>query len=91
MIKKLINRNLEKLFIFFFITVFFLYNFNRISYGLPFFINVDENAFLYSSLAYISFITGYEPNFIDPLTAPLINIILILKLVFINEFLLNSL
>ncbi len=91
MIKKLIYRNLDKFFIFFLITVFFLYNFNRISYGLPFFINLDENAFQYSSLAFINFITGYDPNFIDPIVAPLINIILILKSIFINEFLLNSL
>ena len=91
MSKKFILQNLDKFFVFFVILIFFLYNFNRINYGLPFFINLDENAFQYSSLAFINFITGYEPNFIDPIIAPLINIILILKSVFINELLINSL
>ncbi len=89
--KKIISRNLDKYFIFFLILIFFLYNFNRINYGLPFFINLDENAFQYSSLAFINFVTGYKPNFIDPIIAPLLNIILILKSIFINELLFNSL
>ena len=81
---------LEKFFIFIIIILFFLYNLSIIDYGLPFFLNLDENSFQYSSLSYLSFFTGYF-NIIDPIYAPLINIILILKLIFINEFIINSL
>ena len=42
MIKKISN-NLDKIFIIILILVFFIYNLGRIEYGLPFFINLDEN------------------------------------------------
>ena len=83
-------RHFDKLLVIILIITFFLYNFKRIDYGLPFFLNLDEIAFQYSSLFYLSFITGYS-NIIDPIYAPLLNLILILKSVFINEFILNSL
>ncbi len=73
------------------IIFFFWYNFNRINYGLPFFINLDENAFQYSSLRFLKFITGYETTIMEPIYAPLLNLILILNYVFINEYILNSL
>ena len=71
--------------------IFFLLNFRNIDYALPFFVNSDEIAFLTSSISYISFITNIEHRIIDPIIAPLLNIILILNLTFLNEFVLNSL
>ena len=71
--------------------IFFWYNYNKINYGLPFFINLDENAFQYSSLRFLKYITGYESKIMEPIYAPLLNLVLILKYVFINEYILNSL
>lgn len=81
----------EKIFICLVIIFFFWYNYNRINYGLPFFINLDENAFQYSSLRFLKYITGYESKIMEPIYAPLLNLVLILKYVFINEYILNSL
>tara|TARA_B100001093_G_C26798611_1_gene1002336 strand:+ start:129 stop:1922 length:1794 start_codon:yes stop_codon:yes gene_type:complete len=81
----------EKLTVLTIIIIFYLYNLNRIEYGLPFFINLDESEFQYSSLSYLSFITGYKGDLIEAIYAPLINVILILIHIFFNEFILNSL
>ena len=84
--------NLIKLFfVISLIFAFFIINFNRISYGLPFFLNSDENSFLYSNLSYISFITGFKSSTLDPIYAPIISIILVLKSIFFNELIINSL
>ena len=91
MIKSRIYKNFDKIFIFFLIIVFFIYNLSRIDYGLPFFLNLDETAFQYSTLSFLSFITGYSGFGYNPIYAPLINLILILKSIFINELLINSL
>ena len=87
---RLIQHYLDKIFINLLIIIFFTYNFSRISYGLPFFLNLDETRFLYSTLSYLSFITGHF-GFGDPVIAPLFSLILILKSIFIGEFLINSL
>ncbi len=89
--------NLGKLFfVFFLIIIFFTINFDRISYGLPYFLNSDENEFLYSSLRFVGFITGLNMDLSfagssNPLYAPLMSAILILKSIFFNEFIINSL
>jgi hypothetical protein len=88
--KKKIQEILEKFYIFIIIILFFTFNFNRADYGLPFFINLDEINFKYSTLSYLSYFTGYS-KFKDPIYAPLLNLIIILKLIFINEYLINSL
>ena len=85
------HKHREKLIVLTIIIIFYLYNLNRIDYGLPFFINLDESEFTYSSLSYLSFITGYQRGLGDPMYAPLINLILILNYIFFNEFILNSL
>ena len=90
--KKSIYKNIDKIFIFFLIIIFFTYNYSRINYGLPFFLNFDETSFKYSTLSFLSFITGYSNSgSYNPIYAPLINLILILKSIFINELLINSL
>ena len=61
------NARLEKLIVLTLIIIFYLYNYNRIEYGLPFFINLDESEFTYSSLSYLSFITGYPRGLGDPM------------------------
>ena len=86
------NYSLGKLFfVFFLIIIFFTINFDRISYGLPYFLNLDENEFLYSNLLFLNFITGLNAGSSNPIYAPLISIILILKSIFFNEFIINSL
>ena len=88
---KKIHKHLDKLTVFVIIIIFYLYNLNRINYGLPFFINLDEINFQYSSLSYLHFITGYGSTPGDPFLAPLLNLILILKYIFFNELILNYL
>ena len=79
MSKKSIYKNIDRIFIFFLIIIFFTYNYNRIDYGLPFFLNFDETSFKYSSLSFLSFITGHSNSgSYNPIYAPLINLILIL-------------
>jgi hypothetical protein len=88
-LKKKIDKS--KIFIFFLIIIFFTINLKYIDYGLPFFLSLDENAFLYSNLDFINFLTGFKTNLSNPIYAPLLSFILILKSIFINEFVLNSL
>ena len=88
---KIIYKNFNKVFIVTLIFIFFTYNLSRIDYGLPFFINLDENTFQYSSLAYLKFLTGYSGFGYNPIYAPFLNLILILNSIFFNEFILNSL
>tara|TARA_X000000950_G_scaffold256079_1_gene321270 strand:+ start:4112 stop:5845 length:1734 start_codon:yes stop_codon:yes gene_type:complete len=71
------------------IVIFFVLNKNIIDYGLPFFAQEDENAFLKGTLSYISFITGIKRELSDPFLGPLMNLFLTLKLLFINEIILN--
>jgi hypothetical protein len=86
------NRNyLDKIFISLLIIIFFTYNSGRLNYGLPYYLNLDETRFLYSTLSYLNFITGHKWFFGDPIIAPLFSLILILKSIFINEVLINSL
>jgi len=84
-------KNFDKIFISFLLIIFFFYNLNRIDYGLPFFINLDENTFQYSSLAFLKFITGYSGFGYNPIYGPLLNLILILIFIFFNEVIINSL
>ncbi len=44
------TKNIQKILIVFLLIIFFVLNFNNINYGLPFFTNSDEIAFLISSL-----------------------------------------
>ncbi len=71
------------------IIAFFALNKNIIDYGLPFFVQEDENAFLKGTLSYISFITSIKRELSDPYLGPLMNLFLTLKLLFINEIILN--
>ena len=87
---KLFFKRLDIIFITVLIVIFFAYYLNKISYGLPFFLNPDEIAFQGSTLSSLGFLTGYFEFNYNPLYAPLVNLILILKFIFINEFLINS-
>ena len=68
---------LSKIFISILILVFFLFNLKRIDYGLPYFLNVDESEFSYSTLAYLNFITGYEGGFDEPIYGSFLNLVFI--------------
>jgi len=72
------------------VVLFFLTNANIINYGLPFFQQEDEGAFLKSTISFISFITGIKSEMSDPFFGSLLNLLLTLKLLFLNEFILNS-
>jgi hypothetical protein len=87
--KKKIDKS--KIFIFVIIAIFFTINFKYIDYGLPFFLNLDETAFLYSNLAFINFSTIFETNLANPIYAPLTSVILILKSILFNELIINYL
>ena len=85
-----VYKNLNFLFVITIVIYFFYNRIELISYGLPFFINTDEIAFIGSTLSSLSFLTGYFEHNYNPIYAPLINLILILKSIFINEVLINS-
>ena len=80
--KKSIYRYLDIIFIAVSIIIFFIYNFNKISYGLPYFWNPDEISFQGSILSSIFFLTDYFALHYNPFFAPLINSILILNSIF---------
>ena len=82
---------LQLLFILSLIGLFFLYYLQYISYGLPFFVNTDESAFIGSTLSSFSILTKYFEYNYNPLYAPLLNFIFIIKSLFIGEMLINSL
>ena len=82
---------IEKILLFLSLSIFYYLNYILIDYGLPLFENSDEDAFKISSLSFLSIITGIKFRIIDPIIAPLFNIILILKIIFINELIVNSL
>ena len=89
--RKSIYERLDIIFITVLIIIFFTFHITKISYGLPFFINLDEIEFQSSILSSLGFITGYFELNYNPFYAPLINLILMLKFIFINEFIINSL
>ncbi len=84
-----IDKRIEIISILSLIVFFFIINANIISYGLPFFPQEDEDAFLKGTISYISFITGIKRELSDPFFGPLINLIFTLKFLFINEVILN--
>ena len=73
-----------KVFIFSIPICFFLFNLNDLKFGLPLFLDEDESAFMKSTLSYLSYLTGIKPDIIDPIYAPLFNLLFILKLIFFN-------
>ena len=84
-----INKKLEKIFIAIIIAIFFIYNLNNISYGLPYFWNPDEISFQNSILTSLYFLSGYFELAYNPIYAPIINSIIILFTLFFNELILN--
>ena len=91
MIFKINIKTISLVLIIILILFFFFNRLSLINYGLPFFNNTDEIAFLGSTLSSLSFLTGYFELNYNPIVAPLINLILIIKSIFINEVLINSL
>ncbi len=73
------------------IIIFFIFYFDKISYGLPYFWNPDEIDFQNSVLSVLYIFSDQLALSYNPLYAPTINAILIINSVFINEILLNSL
>ena len=84
-------RYIELIFVLVVTVIFFKYRSNEISYGLPYFWNRDEIAFQGSVLSSLSMLTGYFEKNYNPFYTSLFNLIIILKSIFINEFLINSL
>lgn len=69
------------------IILFIVGLYNLIDYGLPFFQNGDENAFLKSTLYFFGFFTHANQKLIDPITAPLFNFFISGFLSFMYNFL----
>ena len=86
-----IFKHLKILFVLILIFTYFITHINKISYGLPYFWNQDEIAFQSSILSSISFLTGYWEINYNPFYGAFFNSIFILKSIFINEILINSL
>ena len=86
-----VYKNFKALSVLILIVTFFIFYFNRISYGLPYFWNPDEIEFQNSLISILYFVSDQFILSYNPLFAPLINVILILNSIFINELLLNSL
>jgi hypothetical protein len=84
-------RYIELIFVLFLTVLFFKFRSNEISYGLPYFWNRDEIAFQGSVLSSLSILTGYFEKNYNPFYTSIFNLIIILKSIFINEFLINSL
>jgi len=84
-----ISRKLQKIFIAIIIVIFFIYNLNNISYGLPYFWNPDEISFQDSILSSLYFLTGYWELSYNPIYAPVINSLIILFTLFFNELILG--
>ena len=92
MIEKLKNfKKIEIILVVFLAIIFFVSRLNIINYGLPFFQQEDEGAFLKSTLSFIGFISEFKSELNDPVVAPFINLLLTLTFLFFNEFILNSL
>ncbi len=92
MIEKLKNfKKIEIILVVLLSILFFVSRVNIINYGLPFFQQEDEGAFLKSTLSLISFISGFKSELNDPVVAPFINLLLTLTFLFFNEFLMSSL
>ena len=91
MLIKPIHNYLIKVFIGLLIIIFFTYNLGRLDYGLPYYLNLDETRFLYSTLTYLNYITGNNSVFGDPIIAPLLSLVIALKFIIINELLVNFL
>ena len=89
--KKLYYRYIELIIVLAVTVLFLKYRSNEISYGLPYFWNRDEIAFQGSVLSSLSILTGYFEKNYNPFYTSLFNLIIILKSVFVNEFLINSL
>ena len=84
-------RYVELIFVLVVIFLFFRYRSSEIFYGLPYFWNRDEISFQASTLSSLSILTGYFEKAYNPFYASFFNLIIILKSIFINEFLINSL
>ena len=89
--KKLNHGYFKLLFVLILIISFFIFNLDNISYGLPYFVNTDESAFIGSTLSSFSFLTKHFEYNYNPLYAQLLNFIIILKSLFINELIINGL
>ena len=73
------------------ILIFFIFYFDKISYGFPYFWNPDEIDFQNSILTILYTFSDQLVLSYNPLYAPIINAILIINSIFINEILFNSL
>ena len=73
------------------ILIFFIFYFDKISYGFPYFWNPDEIDFQNSILSVLYIFSDQLALSYNPLYAPTINAILIINSIFINEILINSL
>ena len=64
MIKKIKNlKKIELILVISLICLFFIKQSNILDYGLPFFQQEDEGAFLKSTISFVSFLSGIKRNY----------------------------
>ena len=74
----------------FFIFIFFTYYVSHLDYGLPYFFNADEIAYLKSVLYFFGYFSDANQNIVDPIYSPFLNFLLSSIIIFFyNLFYLN--
>lgn len=72
----MLNFKKKYLFLSLIIILFTIGLYSQINYGLPFFQNGDENAFLKSTLYFFGFFTHANQKLIEPISAPFLNFLI---------------
>ena len=72
----ILNFKKKYLFLSLIIILFTIGLYSQINYGLPFFQNGDENAFLKSTLYFFGFFTHANQKLIEPISAPFLNFLI---------------
>ena len=88
---KINKKVIEKLFIVILAALFFQNLIQVIDYGLPYFQNGDENAFIKSTLYFFGFFTHANQTLIDPIYGPFFNFIFSGLIAFFYNFFLTNL
>ena len=88
---KVNEKDVKKLFIIILSILFFQSLIQEIDYGLPYFQNGDENAFIKSTLYFFGFFTHANQTLTDPIYGPFFNFILSGLIAFLYNFFITSL
>jgi len=91
MLKKIENiKKIDGILVILLAIFFFVSRSSYIDFGLPFIQQEDEGVFLKSTLSFINIISGLKSDLNDPVIAPFFNLLFTLIILFLNEFIINS-